>query len=93
MIANLDPEGRDLTEDSDAGEAPPPNATAPGQTTMQDVVACPWCGEANDLFLEPSSQTDEHVFDEECQACGKSFKVTAEHDPSGAARLHVVRDE
>lgn len=86
MTALLGPDERD-------DRTPPDNATVPGRTSTQDVIACPFCGEANDLFLEPSLQTDTQTFDEECVVCGKDFQITAEYDPSGIVRIHAVRDE
>jgi hypothetical protein len=51
-------------------------------TTAQ--VVCPYCGESNDVFLDPGSGTRQEYV-EDCQVCCQPWRVRVEYGADGAA--------
>lgn len=74
-------------DDPDAGPAP----TLPGQTFVDSLVRCPWCGTDQDLFLEPPVDRPEQEFVEECRTCGKDFRVAIDWQDDGSPLIRVDR--
>jgi len=55
---------------------------------VEGVIDCPYCGEANEIALDPGSgERQEYV--EDCQVCCRPWRVVVEYDASGAAHVQV----
>ncbi len=80
-------------DDPDRSERPGPAATDPGIETIGDTVTCPWCGEEQELFLEPGGELSREEFVEECPACTRDFEVRVDYDDAGAPHVSTRRTE
>ncbi|MGH7570313.1 MAG: CPXCG motif-containing cysteine-rich protein [Gemmatimonadota bacterium] len=80
----------DEIEDRDLG-APAP--TVPGRTTDRSTLSCPYCGEKNDLFLEPDQDQGAQEFTEECETCGRTYALTVDYDADGEPTIHAERTD
>jgi len=59
-----------------------------GVADVEGVIDCPYCGEANEIALDPGSgERQEYV--EDCQVCCRPWRVVVEYDASGAAHVQV----
>lgn len=73
-------------------EKPAEDALEPGASGRpQATIACPWCGERQELFLEPAPSGGEQRYVEECRECGRDYEVVYELDDAGAPRVRVDR--
>ncbi|MDX1660240.1 MAG: CPXCG motif-containing cysteine-rich protein [Gemmatimonadota bacterium] len=90
--ASEDP-ARPVIDDPDMSDLAAPAATVPGRTTSEAEILCPFCGEPNELFLEPGGQRGEQKFVEECRACSRSYEVRVEYDDAGTPHIHTDRTE
>ena len=86
-------EPRDLVDEMADDELGQPAPVAPGQTTRDSIFPCPYCGEENDLFLEPDPDRPVQEFAEECEACGRTYAVTVEYNDLGEPSIHAERTE
>ncbi|MBA3583764.1 MAG: CPXCG motif-containing cysteine-rich protein [Gemmatimonadetes bacterium] len=84
-MADEDPEIRE----PDATELAIPSPTEPGMVTHDDTIPCPYCGTENSLFLEPSSDSSEQEYVEECRQCGYSYAIREVYEASGEPRIHA----
>ncbi|MFL5577280.1 MAG: CPXCG motif-containing cysteine-rich protein [Gemmatimonadaceae bacterium] len=51
-------------------------------------VRCPYCGEANEVAVDPGSgAAQEYV--EDCQVCCRPWRVVVSYDGAGAAHVYV----
>ncbi len=57
-----------IKEDIQSGEA--------NETSSEDKVYCPWCGEVYDTTDEPEVAYADGIHDVECGECGKPFQVS-----------------
>lgn len=100
-VLDPDPAARDESrgdpeaplDDPDAGEFPAAAATDPGNTTTDSTVACPFCGEPTELFLEPGGDRGKQEFVEECPACSRDFEVEVDWDDAGVPHIHTDRTQ
>ena len=68
-------EGFDLDRDFPLGD---------GTADTTGVVHCPYCGEENEVSLDPGSgEVQDYV--EDCQVCCQPWRVTVEYDSEGGA--------
>jgi hypothetical protein len=51
-------------------------------------VLCPYCGEINEIALDPGSGTQQEYV-EDCQVCCQPWKVTVHYYPDGTAEVGV----
>jgi hypothetical protein len=80
--------------DDDSNEADPfdldrdfPLGDGTADTT--GVVRCPYCGEENEVSLDPGSgEVQEYV--EDCQVCCQPWRVTVEYDSEGGAFVSAM---
>jgi hypothetical protein len=56
------------------------------------VVACPYCGEANEIGLDPGSG-EEQDYVEDCQVCCRPWHVRVRYGRDGSADVTLVPDE
>jgi hypothetical protein len=78
-------------DDPDRTDRPGPAPTDPGIQSLGDTLLCPWCGEEQDLFLEPSGEVSKEEFVEECPACTRDFEVRVDYDNAGAPHVSARR--
>jgi hypothetical protein len=72
---SAEPEDSDLDRDFSLGD---------GTADTVGVVSCPYCGEENEVSLDPGSgNAQEYV--EDCQVCCQPWRVTVEYDADGSA--------
>ena len=79
-------------DDPDRSGRPGPAATDPGIESIGDTIACPWCGEEQELLLEPSGELTREEFVEECPACTRDFEVRVEYDNAGTPHVSARRE-
>ena len=52
------------------------------------TVLCPYCGELNDIALDPGGgRNQEYV--EDCQVCCRPWRVMVSYDGTGAVHVHL----
>ena len=57
-----------------------------GTADTEAVVHCPYCGEPNDIALDPGSgPTQRYV--EDCQVCCRPWEVRVRYGPDGSAEV------
>ena len=85
MIARREPDDEDERDESDLDEEFP---LGDGTADTSAVVHCPYCGEANDIALDPGSgAAQEYV--EDCQVCCRPWRVRVSYDAEGAGWVSV----
>jgi hypothetical protein len=52
------------------------------------LVACPWCGEANQIGLDPGSGADQEYV-EDCEVCCRPWRVRVRYHGDGSAETIV----
>ena len=63
-----------------------------GTADTSAEVICPYCGEANEVSVDPGGgATQEYV--EDCQVCCRPWRIVVAFDGDGAARVRVETDE
>jgi hypothetical protein len=59
-----------------------------GTAETEATVQCPYCGEANEIALDPGGgSTQEYV--EDCQVCCRPWQVAVHYLPDGTAEVSV----
>lgn len=59
-----------------------------GTADTEAAVPCPYCGEVNEIALDPGSGAAQDYV-EDCQVCCQPWHVIVSYDSSGAAHVHV----
>ncbi len=57
-----------------------------GTADTESMVICPYCGEANEIALDPGSGTAQQYI-EDCQVCCQPWQVTVHYDVHGDAHV------
>ena len=52
------------------------------------TVLCPYCGELNEIALDPGSGTEQE-YTEDCQVCCRPWRVLVTYLPDGSAEVAV----
>jgi len=61
---------------------------AEGAADDSALVSCPWCGEENEVALDPGGgRVQDYV--EDCEVCCRPWQVHVEYLPDGAAIVSV----
>ena len=55
---------------------------------MQTTVACPYCGEANTIFVDPSGGGRQRYV-EDCQVCCQPWEVLVHLDAEGDVAVEI----
>jgi hypothetical protein len=82
--------------ESDGADDPDLNAELDAEFPLGDgtaetdaSVVCPYCGELNDVALDPGSgATQDYV--EDCQVCCQPWRVTVAYHGDGSAEVTVT---
>lgn len=78
-------------EDDAAGEDPALEDDFPlgdGTADVDGTVWCPYCGEANEVSLDPGSGSIQQ-YDEDCQVCCRPWRVTVRYRADGTADVQA----
>ena len=70
---------RDLDEEFPLGD---------GTADVGGVVVCPYCGETNEIALDPGSGARQEYI-EDCQVCCQPWRVSVRYQTNGGAIVHV----
>ena len=62
-----------------------------GTADMEAVVSCPYCGEPNEIGLDPGSGEQQEYF-EDCQVCCRPWRVVVRYGHDGSADVTLVPD-
>jgi len=62
-----------------------------GTADMGAVVACPYCGELNEIGLDPGSG-EEQEYIEDCQVCCRPWRVVVRYGTEGSANVRLFPD-
>ena len=57
-----------------------------GVADVDGVVVCPYCGESNEVALDPGSGAHQEYV-EDCQVCCRPWRVVVAYDDAGAAHV------
>ncbi len=79
MIDNFD----DEPEDFDTGDG--------SADTVITVTCCPYCGEQNEIALDPGGGAVQQYV-EDCQVCCQPWRVTVRYDEEGKADVSVEEE-
>ena len=61
---------------------------ADGRVESEASVLCPYCGEINEIALDPGGgRQQEYV--EDCQVCCRPWRVMVHYHPDGTAEVSV----
>ncbi len=55
-----------------------------GTADMTGTVVCPYCGETNEVALDPGSGSMQDYV-EDCQVCCQPWRVSVHYEPDGSA--------
>lgn len=70
------------------GDFPAGDGTAETEAT----VVCPYCGEANEIGLDPGSGPQQRYI-EDCQVCCRPWSVSVVYGPDGEAMVTVEPED
>jgi hypothetical protein len=59
-----------------------------GTADTEGEVRCPYCGELNEIGLDPGSGASQQYV-EDCQVCCRPWTVFVTYQADGTARVHV----
>lgn len=59
-----------------------------GTADTEAEVRCPYCGEVNEIALDPGSGTEQEYV-EDCQVCCRPWRVAIRYDLHGEAEVTV----
>ena len=76
------------TQDRLDGEFP----LGDGDAETEAVVECPYCGEANEITLDPGSGNDQEYV-EDCQVCCRPWLMHVRYLRDGSAEIEVIRSD
>lgn len=79
-------------DDDDAlgGELDDEDPGSDGTAESSVTVWCPYCGEPNDVTLDPGSGVEQE-YEEDCQVCCRQWMVHVQYDRRGEADVEVER--
>ena len=90
-----DEDGRDGGADDDGDDDLALDADFPlgdGTAATEGEVWCPYCGEANEVSLDPGSGAVQDYV-EDCQVCCRPWRVTVRYHGDGTAEVRAVADD
>jgi hypothetical protein len=59
-----------------------------GTAETEAEVCCPYCGEINQIALDPGSGANQ-FYVEDCQVCCRPWQVEVRYGPTGAAEIRI----
>jgi cysteine-rich CPXCG protein len=76
------------TEDEIEAEFP----LGDGDAETEAFVECPYCGESNEVTLDPGSGSDQEYV-EDCQVCCRPWLMHVRYTRDGTAEIEVIRSD
>lgn len=76
------------TEDEIEAEFP----LGDGDAETEAFVECPYCGETNEVALDPGSGSDQEYV-EDCQVCCRPWLMHVRYTRDGTADIEVIRSD
>ena len=61
-----------------------------GDADTEAFVQCPYCGEVNEISLDPGSGVDQE-YAEDCQVCCRAWLLHVRYARDGSADVEVIR--
>ena len=86
MVDNSDEE--EWTQDRIDDEFP----LGDGDAETEAFVECPYCGETNEIALDPGSGVDQEYV-EDCQVCCRPWLMRVRYSRDGSAEIEVIRSD
>jgi transposase-like protein len=62
-----------------------------GTAELEAVVYCPYCGEVNEITLDPGSGSSQDYV-EDCQVCCRPWRVLVRYRTDGTAEVSIVTE-
>ena len=59
-----------------------------GTADTEAVVTCPYCGEENEIAVDPGSGAAQEYI-EDCQVCCRPWRIIVAYDGAGAAHVRA----
>lgn len=81
-------ENEDWTEEEIESQFPLGDGTA----ETEAIVSCPYCGEANEIALDPGSG-NEQEYVEDCQVCCRPWLMYVTYRRDGSAQVDVYASD
>ena len=63
-----------------------------GTADTEAFVECPYCGEVNEISLDPGSGVDQE-YEEDCQVCCRAWLVHVRYGRDGSAEVELERGD
>lgn len=63
-----------------------------GNAETEAFVECPYCGESNEVALDPGSGSDQEYV-EDCQVCCRPWLMHVRYGRDGVAEIEVIRSD
>jgi hypothetical protein len=63
-----------------------------GDAETEAFVECPYCGESNEVTLDPGSGSDQEYV-EDCQVCCRPWLMHVRYTRDGTADIEVIRSD
>jgi hypothetical protein len=63
-----------------------------GDAETEAFVECPYCGETNEITLDPGSGVDQEYV-EDCQVCCRAWLMHVRYARDGSADIEVIRSD
>jgi hypothetical protein len=63
-----------------------------GAADTEAFVECPYCGEVNEISLDPGSGSDQE-YSEDCQVCCRAWLLRVRYGRDGHAEVEVLRGD
>ena len=63
-----------------------------GTADTEAEVRCPYCGEINEITLDPGSGSEQEYV-EDCQVCCRPWRVAVHYDPQGEAEVTLEPED
>ena len=61
-----------------------------GDADTEAFIQCPYCGEVNEISLDPGSGVDQE-YTEDCEVCCRAWLLHVRYGRDGAAEVEVIR--
>ena len=85
----FDFDGLKNSDDSDELDLDRDFPLGDGTADVEGVVLCPYCGESNEVALDPGSgESQDYV--EDCQVCCRPWRVVVEYREDGSATVSAA---
>ena len=63
-----------------------------GDAETEAFIECPYCGETNEITLDPGSGSDQEYV-EDCQVCCRPWLMHVRYARDGSAEIKVIRSD